>query len=463
MVENNDYIKTLAEALKARAEWLEKSELPKLKDELRAYHTGFASLYNLYLKKGLIHEDPYKHEAKIGELEVPSSASFSEADKLDQLTQRLANYDNQLDFLVNFYQFSAEFLTMDRIKRILGLVRYIDWIQLSPDSQSPVTRAVAEMTNQIKTGSDTLTMSVITESLSHLNKSFNPIVGYLRLLTEYQRENYKLNLRDITEGMPQAEVANLPQLKKKYVQAKPGSPFYPDLVEEVIKEDYSDEGPELRDAVLKKLQIADAKPKTVKAPISFKNILLDGIQGLGGTAATFIEILAKVDENQIILQNKKQSFFEKFKRLMMQVFNKEPEPVIYDLEYIDPIKGLLIKEKVNFNAFRGDLERKIRTLAPMAARGAGASKLESIQEEQLVGFLERNIREVQTLHKTLGALDEFFKTAVDRADREKIRGIKPELGTIKNAIVRANAKRHEYSAQREEEEQLRRLGVSPQT
>ncbi|MCL2233104.1 MAG: hypothetical protein FWB99_08515, partial [Treponema sp.] len=102
-------------------------------------------------------------------------------------------------------------------------------------------------------------------------------------------------------------------------------------------------------------------------------------------------------------------------------------------------------------------------LAPMAARGAGASKLESIQEEQLVGFLERNIREVQTLHKTLGALDEFFKTAVDRADREKIRGIKPELGTIKNAIVRANAKRHEYSAQREEEEQLRRLGVSPQT
>jgi len=83
MVENNDYIKTLAEALKARAEWLEKTELPKLKDELRAYHTGFASLYNLYLKKGLIHEDPYKHEAKIGELEVPSSATFSEADKLD--------------------------------------------------------------------------------------------------------------------------------------------------------------------------------------------------------------------------------------------------------------------------------------------------------------------------------------------------------------------------------------------
>ena len=461
MAENNDYPKVLAEALKARADWLEKSELPKLKDELRAYHTGFASLYNLYLKKGLIHEDPYKHEAKIGELEVPSSTSFSEADKLDQLTQRLANYDNQLDFLVNFYQFSAEFLTMDRIKRILGLVKYIDWINLSPDSQSPVTKAVAEMTNQIKTGSDPLTMSVITESISNLNKSFNPILGYLKLLTEYQRETYKLDLRDITTGMSQADLANLPQLKKKFVQVKPGFPFYPDLLEEVIKEDYSDEGPELQEAVLKKLQIAEAKPKAAKAPVSFKNILLEGIQGLGGTATTFAEILAKMDENQIILQNRKQTFFEKFKRLMQQVFNKEPEPIIYDLEYIDPIKGILVREKVNFNSFRSDLDRKVRTLTPMASRGSAASKLESIQEEQLVGFLERNIREVQSLHKTLGALDEFFKTAVDRADREKIRGIKPELGSIKNAIVRANSKRHEYTAQKEEEEQLKRLGVSP--
>ena len=463
MAENNDYQKVLADALRSRADWLEKSELPKLKDELRAYHTGFASLYNLYLKKGLIHEDPYKHEAKIGELEVPSSTGFSEADKLDQLTQRLANYDNQLDFLVNFYQFSAEFLTIDRIKRIVGLVKYIDWVHLSPDSQSPITRAVAEMTNQIKSGSDPLTMSVITESLSHLNRSFNPIMGYLKLLTEYQRETYKLDMREITAGMSQSDFANLPQLKKKFVQAKPGYPFYAELVEEISKEDFSDEGPELREAVLKKLQVAEAKPKAAKAPVSFKNILLEGIQGLGGTAATFAEILQKMDENQIILQNKKQTFFEKFKRLMQQVFNKEPDPIIYELEYIDPIKGLLVHEKVNFNSFRSDLERKVRTLTPMASRGAAASKLESINEDQLVGFLERNIREVQSLHKTLGALDEFFKTAVDRADREKIRGIKPELGTIKNAIVRANSKRHEYTAQKEEEEQLKRLGVNPES
>ena len=461
MGENNDeYVKILAEALREKADALERVELQKLKEELRSYHSGFASLYNLYLRKGLIHEDPYKHEARIAELEVPSSAAFSDADRLDQLTRRLANFDNQLDFLVNFYQFSAEFLTMDRIKRILGLVKYVDWINLTPDSQNPMTRALAEMTNQIKTGSEKLTMNVISDSLSHLNRSFNPILGLLKILADYQREAYKLEMRDVTEGMSQADIANLPQLKKKFIQAKPGLPFYPDLVDEIIKEDFSPEGPELREAVLKKIQVVQEKPKVVKAPVSFKNILMDGVQSLGGTAQVFAEVLGKLDENQVILQNRKQTFFEKFKKLLQQMFNKEPDPVIYDLEYIDPVKGIPVHERVNFYNFRADLDRKIRTLAPMAVRGSSVSKLESIQEEQLVGFLERNVRELQTLHKILGALDEYFKAAVDRSEREKIKGIKIELGTIKNAIVRANNKRHEYSAQKEEEEQLRRLGVS---
>jgi len=153
---------------------------------------------------------------------------------------------------------------------------------------------------------------------------------------------------------------------------------------------------------------------------------------------------------------------QKLKKLFQQMLNKEPDPIIYNVEYLDPVKGIPVREKINYNSFRGDLDRKIRILTPMASRGVAATKLESMQEEQLVGFLERNIRELQSLHKILGALDDFFKAEVDRMDRDRIKGIKPELATIKNAILRANSKRHEYSAQKEEEEQLKRLGVDPQ-
>jgi hypothetical protein len=91
------------------------------------------------------------------------------------------------------------------------------------------------------------------------------------------------------------------------------------------------------------------------------------------------------------------------------------------------------------------------------------AKLEQMQDEQLISFLERNIRDLQIIHKTLTTLDEYFKTEVDREDRDKVKGIKPELATIKNAIVRANSKRQEYSAKKEEEEQLKKLGVKPES
>jgi len=452
MAENNDYQKNLAGVLAARADWLERSELPLLKEEIGCYHSGFASLYNLYLKKGLLHEDPYKEEAKIVELEVPSSGSFSESEKMEQLSQRFANYDNQLRFLVNFCQFNAEFLNMERIKRILGLINYVDWLNLTTESPNQITRAAAVMTNQIKTGADTLIMIIISESLAILSKSYAPIIGCLKVLTDYQREAYKADLRDAITGLSANDASNISLIRDKFTQARPEVPFYQDLAEEVIKEDYSNEGPQLREAVLKKLQADDNKPREVKLQVSTKRILLEGIQGLGGTAGTFTDVLGKIDENHAILQSSQQGLLQKFRKLMQELmhilFHKEPDPVIYHLKYIDPVKNHHVREKLNYGCFRGDMEQRIRSLTPIASMDAVVSRLNSLQEEQLVDFLERNIREVQALHKTLNALDDFFKTAVDGMDRDRVRGIKPELATIKNAILRASSKRHEYSAQK---------------
>jgi hypothetical protein len=97
----------------------------------------------------------------------------------------------------------------------------------------------------------------------------------------------------------------------------------------------------------------------------------------------------------------------------------------------------------------------------MSGKGPGASRLDGMPDEQLTSLLDKNIRDLQILHKTLTALDEYFKTEADKEDRSKVKGIKPELATIKNAIVRANSRRHEYIAQKEGEEQLKKLGVKP--
>ncbi|MDR2363324.1 MAG: hypothetical protein LBD65_02790 [Spirochaetaceae bacterium] len=459
MADNNEYQKTLAEALSARQDWLEKTELVKLKEECRIFHTAYLRLYNLFLKKGLIHEDPYKQEAKIGEIEIPATESFTEMERVEQLSIRLANYDNQLDFLVNFYQFSVDFLTLDRIKKILALVKYIDWSHLSTDSSSANTRAVTEIMTQLKLGGDPIAQSAINENLGEFNKAVPVIFTILKEISDFHRENYKLALRDkVIAGISLEQPMAVVQIKKKFISVMPGKPFYSDLVEELIKEDVSKEGPALREKVLKSLQIPNSKPKVDKPPVSFKAILAEGLLIISSVAATFTEIIPKIDENETLLENRRKSLWEKIRQIIKQMLNKEQEPVVYDVEYIDSIKGVTVKEKVNFTHFRGDIEQKAKHLAGINRNGV--TKLEALPDDRLIALLEKSIRDVQSLHKILSALDDFFKLTVDKEDRDKVRGIKPELATMKNAIIKANQRRHEYSAQKEEEEQFKRLGIS---
>jgi hypothetical protein len=353
-----------------------------------------------------------------------------------------------LDFLVNFCPISTDYLTLDRIKKVVELVKYIDWVHLTPDSVSAVTRVVADMTNKVKSGTDPMTTMVLTESLASMNKFIKPIMASLKVLTDFQRESYKLDLRDVTAEMPANEAANAGQIKKKFVQAKPGVPFYPDLAEEVIKEDYSKQGPDLRNEVLKKLEVAGAKPQAAKEEVSLKKTIIDGIQILGNAAGTLSQVAAAMDANRDTLESRKKSFLQ----ILKQIFGKGQDALIYEVKYTDKARNVPVYEKVNYTSFRADLDKKIHTLTPLKPHGTAIAKLEAMQEEQLLGFLEKNLREINGLLKIFAALDEFFKSGVDPKDRDKIKGIRPELETIRNSIQRANNKLHDYTDKKGEEQ-----------
>ncbi|MDR3248421.1 MAG: hypothetical protein LBT39_06510, partial [Treponema sp.] len=296
---------------------------------------------------------------------------------------------------------------------------------------------------------------------SKIGKVTGTIMGYLKVLSDYHRESYKFNLRATLTAEMKAGDATIGNIKRKFASAMPGVPFYPDLVEELIKEDYSSDGPAMREKVLKSLQVAEVKPKLEKQPVSFKQILLEGLQVIGNTGTTLSEVAVKIDENEEMLAARKKNVWQTLKRLMQQMMGKEPDPVIIELKYNDPTRGSPIRERVNYTSFRSDLEKRARVLGSYAARGPSAQKLAAMPEDHLTQVLDRLIRDVQNTHKILTAMDEYFKTEAANEEREKVRGIKPELGTIKNAVLRANQIRHEYTAQKEEEEQMRKLGIAP--
>jgi hypothetical protein len=372
----------------------------------------------------------------------------------------LASYDNQLDFLVNFYPFSIDFLTTAKMKPILGLVKFIDWTRLTTANEAPNNRAMLEIVSLAKQGADPLSASIINESLSKLSKTTGSILSYLKMVSDYNREAYKLELRTrVLSSLSETEASVIPTIKKKFAALMPGQPFYPDLMEEIIKED-SAGGKALRENVLKQMTPPLAKQKALAPPVDFKAILIEGLNTIGSVYSTMADVAGKLDENAALLEDQKQGFWDKLKRLIQQILNKEPDPTVFDLEYLDPVKGVPVKQKVDFNHFRSEMDRKGRTLTALASRsGAAYTKMQSMADEQLMGMLEKNIRDVQTIHKILSALDDFFKIEAGRENRSKVKGIKPELTVMKNAIVKANQRRHEYGAQKEEEEQMRKLGI----
>lgn len=458
----------LADALEKRREWLDRSEMPRIKDEFRMLQSAFTGLHNVLLKKGILHEDPYKNEEKIGDLQIPPEGPFSESEKIDQMSIRLSKYESQLDFLVNFFQFSIDFFTMDRIKKLVALTKYFMWTQLSTNSQNINTRTLVELITLVKGGNDQLSIGLVTDSVQLLDKTSKNAFALLKEASDYHRESYKLELRLRVMGSLKFDSDTvithkddtIRQVKRKFAEAMAERPFYPELVDEVLKEDYSGEGPGLRKDLLARLALKDDQPKEEKRSVSYKATLMDGIRILGSLNFTMDDALRKLDENSALLESQKNSFFDKLRRLIRQMFNKDDEELFYEVEYFDPVTSTSKSERLNYTEFRQAAERKTRFLATLNNKSAGASKkLEAAGEEQVLTVLAKNLEELQSMHKTLSALDVYFKSEAAREEREKIRGIKPELTGIKNGIIKANQKRHEYIAQKEELEQMKKLGI----
>jgi hypothetical protein len=462
MAELAEYRAQMAEVLAALADRIEKEELPRLKDAFRAFHTAFYSIYSLLLKRKLIREDPYKGEAKIIGIEVPETENFPETEQADQMGLRLANFDNQLDFIVNFYQFTLDNFGLDQLKRILGLIKYIDWVRFAPNVDVN-TGNMVDLVNQARTQCDQFSLNVLGDSLVTLRKSTGMLLGLLKKISDYDREAFKAEIREkVTASMPPETPPTLQAIRKKYAAAAPGRPFYNELAEEVILEDYDRGGAVLREKILKQFSASAEKPKESKPQpqILYKPFLIEGLFALGSVSTMLSDIISKLDENAEILENSRKTFFQQVKKLFQQMMNKVPDAQIFDIEYVDPNRQIRVEEKLNFTAFHAELEKKAKALFNISTKGISASKLEKMEESQLLGVLEKNLRDIQTIHKLLGAVDEYFKASVDKENRSKIRGIKPELSTMKNALIKANQKRYDYNAQKEEEEQFKKLGIT---
>ena len=118
------------------------------------------------------------------------------------------------------------------------------------------------------------------------------------------------------------------------------------------------------------------------------------------------------------------------------------------------------KEKKEAKKIKDEkVEKKIKTYNIIATRNSEYSKIVSSTEDVILTFLNKQISDIQSLFSTLNALDLYFKSSIEGPNKLKVKGMKIDLDALRNTIINVNKKRGEYISTREENEQLKKLGI----
>ena len=143
------------------------------------------------------------------------------------------------------------------------------------------------------------------------------------------------------------------------------------------------------------------------------------------------------------------------------MFNLPDPPIFYNLTISDKTNQTHYQQKVDISVFMSNLDRKANFFITLQNKESSEFKtILASTEENILIFVNKQITENQEIFTYLTAIDEYFKANAKPQDKSKIKGLKMDLVSVKNAIVKANQRRGEYASHIEEIAQLKRLGIN---
>jgi len=470
MSQSELFLAQLDEALTSRAVYLAKQEIPVLKEACRTVQAAFTGIYKVLLEKGQIQEDQYQYEQKISDLKPPSSDPFSESDMYDQMNYRMAAFAGQLDFLNNFFFLSPETLTLKTIKSILSLLDYIHWHELSATSAHVMTRSLTLYLEKIKQGGDAMAINIMANSVKVLRDQQKSIKAMLKKISVYSRQNYKLMARmnvlaKMTLDPHRIQVdrqGTLQAIKFEFPVNWEGAPFYRELIEEILEEDYTPGGDALQKKILKSLEVKQKvvrkKKKNIDAEL--KQQLLSLVNEIAKAYIPLETIISRLDENSRLMDENLTTFAQKFNRWFNRVMRHKTE-IHYEVNVSQLGKGKK-KEKVNFTSYMNWLRMKANFYKSLNnPTGSSYTRAADSTPKQLEDFIDKNQQELKKILNRLTVLEGFFKEEAGPEIKSKVRGYKAELSQLKNIIGKILTGLKEYQVKVEEMEQMKNLGIDP--
>ncbi|HVO38354.1 MAG TPA: hypothetical protein VMV03_04920 [Spirochaetia bacterium] len=457
---SGDFLQQLSEALEKRARWLQSTEMPRLRETLNAYATHFESVMGILIRKGLLREDPYNYDQATNDIVVPSDKPLPDFENADEVSYRLAGFRRQLKFLTTEQEYSLAALKLGKLKKISALFTYINWQEFGDGSSSPTTRIFARVFMKVRMGTDSMTAQILKDNETQIEKLFHEGRSLIAEIVSYHREAWKAELRrtalpriGLEPGAgPSRREEALRALRKAFGQEPDGRPWYPALAQEVIAEELEPDAAARRDALLVSLAVPDLPVlKKETPPVEGRTVLLEALRILCRPHEELAGAVESLVETERLLQVKESGFGSALRRLFRRAPREKADAHAYKIQYMEPALAVTRTETVNFPQFADETRRKASLLAAIATGGGPAyRKLENTAEGQLVAFLEKQLNELLLIHRRLTSFNTFFQARAAQMGKT-VRGIKLELLALRNALVKANQRRHEYGAREERE------------
>ena len=185
----------------------------------------------------------------------------------------------------------------------------------------------------------------------------------------------------------------------------------------------------------------------MKAPVEApdgRTVLLDAVKLLCRPHEELATAIAVLQENErILLEGKSNGSW--LRRLFGGGSSQQPEDRSYKVQYAEPGVPAPKMESIDFAKLADEVEKKASLMAALfVGSGPAYRKLAGTDPSQIASFVEKQLNELLLIHRRLGSLNTLFQARAAQ-DKKTTRGIKIELLTIKNSIVKANQKRHEYA------------------
>lgn len=466
-MEESEFFQQLQAGISQKTDWYNSEVMEKLLLQFRIVHSCVKNLYDMLTKRSLIEIDPYRLDQHISDIVLPEVTPFADSDIHSVIGKRFSDYETMLDYICTYVHFSVEALPIPKVKKLLDFIKVFDWEELVISSQNPNAHGLAVALNNARSGAPAVVQTMINDCVNECSKATGEIKRMLNELGIFQREIYKYEIRrevinksgmDLSSGGE----AEFNEIKKLFPKSFPKRPFYADLVNEIVGEDQGANKEKNQAAVLKRLEINTGanRAKKKKAEPNPKELLMATVLSVGALAPTIGQLNMKLTANFSVLFEKKKTFVSNIVTALKKAFRVKEKERIIEVPVKDAKTGSEKNQRVKVRDFLGDLVRKERIYAAIAAKGPEYQKVEASGDDTILAFLNKQVSDIQSAFTLINALDAYFKNAVDVTQRQKIKGMQIELSALRNSIISINKKRGDFLSLKEESEQMKKLGIT---